>query len=103
IPIVRQVGREDAGTISRARAWAYVAHFQAMQRCHVDAAQIDTIRAHAEQTFAAHPGDPMSLLALPRHAGDVARIRPLLRSVAYHDYPIAWRGTDPLGDPETDL
>jgi hypothetical protein len=103
LAIVRRIGAERETTIARDRAWSFVAHYHAVQSCHCDARQMAAIRANAERVFAEHPDDPIPLARLPRHPTERELLRPLLRSVAFPLYPVAWRGTDPLGDPEADL
>jgi GNAT superfamily N-acetyltransferase len=103
LAIVRRIGAESERTISRERARAFAAHYQAAQRCHCDPRQVDAIAANVERALAAHPEDPLALLPLPRHPAEHDLVRPLLRSVAYRAYPPAWHGPAPLGDPDSDL
>jgi hypothetical protein len=101
--VVRQVGEEDRAEISRARARAFVEHIDAVHRCHMDGAQLDVIRDHAFDALDRVAADPLPLLPLPRDATDATALRPLLKSVAFRLYPEAWRGHQPLAEPETEM
>jgi hypothetical protein len=103
LAIVRPVGSEDEPTMSFELVRAFVHHYQAAQGCHCDPRQMTAVRANVERAFAACAGAPVALAPLPRHPSEHARIRPLLRSVALRAYPPEWRGTEPLGDPDSDL
>jgi hypothetical protein len=103
VPVIRQVGEETLPTISRARAWSFVAHFQAAQGCHCDPREMARIRAHAETAFVGHAGDPIPLLPLPRDGRDLDLLAPLLRSRVLPCYPRAWWGKDAVGSPDEEL
>jgi hypothetical protein len=101
--LVRQVGEEGRRDIPRERARAFVEHIDAVHRCHMDGAQLDTIRDHAFRALDAVGGATLPLLDLPRDAAHLDALEPLLKSVAFRLYPPSWRGREPLRDPGDEM
>ena len=88
VMLVRQVGREDATTLTAARAAALVEHLQAIHRNHCRAEDIAPIRAHALRGLAAWGDAPIPLILPGRDS--IPALYPLLQSVVVPLYPPAW-------------
>lgn len=103
LAVVRQVGDESRGTLSRERALAIIHHLQAVHVCHCRPADLVPIREHALGALAAYPHDPIPLLRVPPGPERVAELRPLLHSVVFHLYPEAWWNGEERADPDAEL
>ncbi len=88
VMLVRQVGHEERGTLSPARAAAVVEHLQAVHRCHCRMEHLLPIRAHAFRALAAWGDRPVPLIQ-PRR-DDIPALFPLLQSEVVPLYPPAW-------------
>ncbi|WP_437755890.1 hypothetical protein [Sorangium sp. So ce1389] len=101
--VVRQVGEEERGDISRDGAASFLRHYQAAHAREVDPAHLVPIRENALGRLAAFAGDRVPLIRIPRGPAEIAAFAPLLRSVVMPLYPPAWRGKAPLDDPTREL
>lgn len=103
LALVRIVGNEASGVISRRHAEAVVAHLQAIHSCHCRAEDLVPIREHALAALATWPGGEIPLIAPPKNTAELAALSPLLRARVQHLYPPRWRWGNPDADPDTDL
>ncbi|WP_438007085.1 hypothetical protein WME89_52645 [Sorangium sp. So ce321] len=101
--VVRQVGEEERGDISRGGAASFLRHYQAAHVREVDPAHLVPIRENALSRLAAFAGERVPLVRIPRGPAEIAAFAPLLRSVVMPLYPPAWRGKAPLDEPEREL
>ncbi|WP_437967631.1 hypothetical protein WMF04_50220 [Sorangium sp. So ce260] len=103
VAVVRQVGEEERGDISRGGAAAFLRHYQAVHAREVDPAHLVPIRENALGRLDAFPGERVPLMRIPRGPAEIAGFAPLLRSAVMPLYPPAWRGKAPLDDPAREL
>ncbi|MGK3988987.1 hypothetical protein WME99_38440 [Sorangium sp. So ce136] len=101
--VVRQVGDEERGDISRDGAASFLRHYQAVHVREVDPAHLVPIRDNALGRLAAFAGERVPLIRIPRGPAEIAAFAPLLRSAVMPLYPPAWRGKAPLDDPSREL
>ncbi|AUX49042.1 hypothetical protein SOCE26_105870 [Sorangium cellulosum] len=101
--VVRKVGEEERGDISRDGAASFLRHYQAAHVREVDPAHLAPIRENALGRLAAFEGERVPLIRIPRGPAEIAGFAPLLRSVVMPLYPTAWRGKAPLDDPAREL
>ncbi|WP_437927497.1 hypothetical protein WMF37_52205 [Sorangium sp. So ce291] len=101
--VVRQVGDEERGDISRDGAASFLRHYQAVHAREVDPAHLVPIRDNALGRLTAFAGERVPLIRIPRGPAEIAAFAPLLRSVVMPLYPPAWRGKAPLDDPSREL
>ncbi|WP_437676163.1 hypothetical protein [Sorangium sp. So ce131] len=101
--VVRQVGEEERGDLSRDGAASFLRHYQAAHVREVDPAHLVPIRENALSRLAAFAGERVPLIRIPRGPEEIAGFAPLLRSVVMPLYPPAWRGKAPLDDPAREL
>ncbi|WP_437813243.1 hypothetical protein [Sorangium sp. So ce1078] len=103
VAVVRQVGEEERGDISRGGAAAFLRHYQAVHAREVDPAHLVPIRENALGRLNAFAGERVPLIRIPRGPAEIAGFAPLLRSAVMPLYPPAWRGKAPLDDPAREL
>jgi hypothetical protein len=82
LAVVRWVGHEQASTLPRSLARAFVRHLFTVFATHVHPRQLHALKQHTLERLDAFEGDHVPLLALPRSLTDVAAARRLTRPAA---------------------
>lgn len=109
LPVVRPVGvagvREggpgEAGEVPLEIAAAYPRLFHSCHRTFLPRERVDPSEVHALRALTRTPG-PVALLPLPRSAGEVAALDPVVRGAVYPLYPRILRGPGgEAGDADT--
>ncbi len=100
LAVVLPVGEGQPTTLPKARVAALVDHLQAIHAGHCKREHLEEIRAHALGALTRYPSAQIPLLELPHRAAEVARLDPLIRSVAFPHYPSHWAVPHPLPDPD---
>jgi hypothetical protein len=98
------VGHEGAVSLPRALAGAFPRHYNGFHYRYTPKAHVDAMLQHALSTLAAKEAEEVPLLPLPKERGELALLRPLLKSRVLPLYPLALRGehSEP-GDPEAEF
>lgn len=101
LPVVRPVGvagvKEGApGEVPLEIAAAFPRLFHSCHRTFLPRERVDPSEVHALRALTRTPG-PVALLPLPRSAGDLSALDPVVRGAVYPLYPWILRG--PGGDP----